>query len=216
MADTNSGDAAPRPTARRPTRDRLVTAASEQFRHGGYHASGIKAILAAAEAPYGSLYHHFPGGKAELGAAAITASGASYGELVDVYFTPEVDPVEATRRFFADAAEVLATLDWTDGCPVATVALETSSESELLRQACHGVFESWVASLADRLDGLGVRPDATRAVAIQVVCLLEGAFILDRAARRGEALAACGEGAAALVASALARRSSPRKITSSI
>ena len=126
-----------RPTAIAPrsTRDRLITATVEQFRHGGYHGTGIKSILTAAEAPYGSLYHFFPGGKEELAAAAVEASGRAYRDLVELYFPPGADPVEATRSFFDDAAEVLASTDWTDGCPLARVALETAQDSERLRQA---------------------------------------------------------------------------------
>ena len=63
-----------------PTRQRLVTAAAELFRRRGYAATGIKAVLTAAEAPYGSLYHFFPGGKAELGRAVIEESGRVYLE----------------------------------------------------------------------------------------------------------------------------------------
>ena len=49
-----------------------MTAAAELFRRQGYVATGIKAILTAAEAPYGSMYHFFPGGKAELDGAQQT------------------------------------------------------------------------------------------------------------------------------------------------
>ena len=30
----------------------------------GYTGTGLKQIVAAANAPFGSLYHHFPGGQA--------------------------------------------------------------------------------------------------------------------------------------------------------
>jgi TetR/AcrR family transcriptional regulator, lmrAB and yxaGH operons repressor len=208
---------APAPTPDRPTRDRLVTAAAEQFRHGGYHASGIKAILRAAEAPYGSLYHFFPGGKEELGAAAIEASGAMYRELVEAYFPAAPGPgslgsdsgdagaiavVEATRRFFGDAAEVLASTDWIDGCPVATVAAEMANQSDRLRRAANAAFESWLAVLTERLVALGVDPVAARAVAVQLFCLIEGALVLSRSARDPEALAVTGEAAAGIVARA--------------
>ena len=52
------------------TRERIVTASAELFRHRGYAGTGLKAILTASRAPYGSLYHFFPGGKEELGVAA--------------------------------------------------------------------------------------------------------------------------------------------------
>jgi TetR/AcrR family transcriptional regulator, lmrAB and yxaGH operons repressor len=191
------------PADRRPTRDRLVTATVEQFRLGGYHATGIKAILSAAEAPYGSLYHFFPGGKAELAAAAVTSSGQAYRDLVDLYFPPGADPVEATRAFFHDGGEVMAASGWIDGCPLARVALETADESEALRAVCLAAFESWLAVLEARLVAVGAAPDIARRTAINLFCLFEGAFLFTRVARSPEGFAAAGDAAAALVAAAV-------------
>ena len=50
------------------TRDRIVDASAELFRLQGYNATGVKKIVTAAQAPFGSLYHFFPGGKEQLGA----------------------------------------------------------------------------------------------------------------------------------------------------
>ncbi len=128
----------------------------EQFRLGGYHGTGIKSILTAAQAPYGSLYHFFPGGKEELATAAVETSGQAYRDLVELYFPPDDDLVGATRSFFAGAAEVLAGTDWIDGCPLARVALETAQESERLRRAALAAFESWLAVLERRMVEAGV------------------------------------------------------------
>ena len=84
-----------------PTRQRLITAAAELFRRQGYAATGIKAILTAAGAPYGSLYHFFPGGKADLGVAVIEEGGLAYRALVAMFFHDDVDPVDATEQFFS-------------------------------------------------------------------------------------------------------------------
>ena len=43
------------PTKSADTRARLVEASSELFRRQGYSGTGLKAILAASQAPYGSL-----------------------------------------------------------------------------------------------------------------------------------------------------------------
>ena len=73
------------------------------------------------------MYHHFPGGKEELGAAAITASGLAYGDLIDLFFGDDVtDLVAATEAFFAGAAWALTDSDYADACPIATVALEVA------------------------------------------------------------------------------------------
>ena len=50
------------------TRDRIVDASAELFRRQGYNATGVKQIVTEAQAPFGSLYHFFPGGKEQLAA----------------------------------------------------------------------------------------------------------------------------------------------------
>src|SRR5579871_6352643 len=106
------------------TRDRIVETSAELFRRQGYAATGVKQIVTAAQAPFGSLYHFFPGGKEELGAEAVRVSGALYAQLVPAVFDPAPDIVTAVRTFFAAAAEQLRQTDYEDACPIATVALE--------------------------------------------------------------------------------------------
>src|SRR5215472_13481257 len=89
------------------TRARIVQRSAELFRRQGYTGTGVKQIVAEASAPFGSVYHFFPGGKEQLGAEVIRWSGAIYGQLIDAFFEPGADPVTATRAFFAAAADTL-------------------------------------------------------------------------------------------------------------
>src|SRR5436309_11199475 len=108
------------------TKDRIVEASAELFRRQGYSGTGIKQILTEASAPFGSLYHHFPGGKEELGAETIRRSGRLYGLLVGSFMGPDVDLAEGIETAFAGAAQTLIDTDYADACPIATVALEVS------------------------------------------------------------------------------------------
>jgi AcrR family transcriptional regulator len=188
------------------TRDRIVEASSELFRKQGYTATGVKQIVAEASAPFGSIYHFFPGGKEQLGAEAIRHSGALYGQLLDLFFVPGADPVAATESFFAGAAATLRETDYADACPIATVALEISSSSEPMRRACAEVFESWISSASGRLAEAGIEDTCARALAISMLCSLEGAFVLARALRSPEPVEVAGEAAAARVRDALSKR----------
>src|SRR6266542_509630 len=127
------------------TKDRIRDASAELFRRQGYTGTGVKQIVATAKAPFGSLYHFFPGGKEELGEEVIRWSGGIYLQLIDAFFVPAPDLVSAVRSFFAGAAETLRETDYADACPIATVALEVASTSEPLREATADVFESWIA-----------------------------------------------------------------------
>src|SRR5918993_157463 len=118
-----------------PTRRRLVTAAGELFRRQGYAATGIKAVLTAADAPYGSLYHFFPGGQAELGGAVAEEGGAAYPALVEAYYRDDVEPVTATEQFFGDGVLLLESTAFADACPIATLAGEVADTHEDLRAA---------------------------------------------------------------------------------
>src|SRR3954453_21614781 len=102
------------------TKDRILEASTELFSRRGYAGTGLKAILAASDAPYGSLYHFFPGGKEELGAEALRVGGHVYLELVEAIFTPEADVAQATRDFCDGAAVVVEASDFADACPLAT------------------------------------------------------------------------------------------------
>ncbi len=191
------------------TRERIVGATADLFRRQGYSATGVKQIVATARAPFGSLYHFFPGGKEELGAEVIRSSGALYLQLLDAVLDPAPDAVTGIRDFFAGAAETLRETDYADACPIATVALEVASTSDVLRQATADVFESWIGAAAARLERLGVRHAEARAVAISVVSLLEGAFILCRAQRTTDALDHAGAAAIEVVRAALEPSSRP-------
>ncbi len=191
---------------RASTRDRILEASTELFSRQGYSGTGLKAILAMSNAPYGSLYHHFPGGKEELGAAAITLAGTGYRDLVAAIFAPDIDVVTATSNFAEGAAAVLELTDFADACPIATIALEISSTSEPMRRAAAAAFESWLAVLTDRFHDVGIGAPRARELAIELFCAVEGAFILCRATRDATPMRTIGRAQAASVAAALPHR----------
>jgi AcrR family transcriptional regulator len=188
------------------TRDRIVERSAELFRRQGFASTGVKQIVAEASAPFGSLYHFFPGGKEQLGEEVIRWSGAIYGRLIDEFFLPGADPVAATRDFFAAAAETLRQTDYADACPIATVALEVSSTNEPMRQACADVFSSWVDAATERMVESGLSRTRARALAVSMLASLEGAFVLARALRSTEPVETAGAAATASVREAMASR----------
>jgi AcrR family transcriptional regulator len=186
-----------------PTRQRIVEAGAELLRVKGYTGTGVKEIVALAQAPFGSLYHHFPGGKEQLGEEVIRWSGHMYGMLGPAVFDPAPDVATGVRDFFAGAADHLEETGWQDACPIATVALEVASTSEPLRQATADVFTAWIDGLAPRFAAAGIPDARARELAIAMIAGLEGAFVLARAWRSKEPLRIAGEVAARAVEAAL-------------
>ena len=84
-----------------------MDASAELFRRQGYTGTGLKQILATAEAPFGSRYHFFPGGKEQLGAEVIRWSGLGYQRLVEAVLDAAPDVVAGVGDVFAGAAEPL-------------------------------------------------------------------------------------------------------------
>ncbi len=185
------------------TRDRLVNVSAELFSRQGLNGTGIKQVLAEANAPFSSLYHHFPGGKSELAATVIRTSGARYQELVEEVWDAASDVVGAVNAVFEGAAATLEATDFAVACPIATVALEVASTNEDLRLATARVFESWVESGTDRLRQAGVADDDARRLALVLIALLEGAFILCQSTKSTMPMAAAGKTAADTVKRAL-------------
>jgi AcrR family transcriptional regulator len=180
------------PAEKIPTRDRILFATAELFRRQGYNGTGLKQVVVEAGAPFGSLYHHFPGGKAELGDEVIRKAGAFFQALVTAVYDEEADPEEAVRAVFKGAGKTLEATNYEDACPIATVALEVAGTDDRLRQATADVFEQWTAAITERL--------GDRQKGLAVIAALEGAFVLCRASRSTEPMHAAGEMAAALVA----------------
>jgi len=191
------------------TRERILEASAELFGRRGYAATGLSQIVSEAQAALGSIYHFFPGGKQQLGVESIRRSGSLYAGLIDAVFDAEPDVVTAVQVFFRGAAEQLEATGFQDACPIATVALEVASSNDTLREATAEVFESWIADAAARFGGAGIPADESRRVATLLLALLEGAFVLCRAAQSTAALGLAEREAVALVSDALSRSASP-------
>ncbi|HYB22787.1 MAG TPA: TetR/AcrR family transcriptional regulator, partial [Solirubrobacteraceae bacterium] len=179
------------------TRERIIGSSAELFRRQGYAGTGIKQILADAGAPFGSLYHFFPGGKEQLGAETIRSSGRLYLELFAAIAAQQPDAPSAVQAFFDGAADTLVQTDYADACPIATVALEVASTNEPLREACAEVFDGWIRAAGRYFTAAGADEQTARELALSMLCLLEGAFVFCRALRSTEPLRVAGASAVA-------------------
>jgi len=190
------------------TRDRILFASAELMRRGGYAGTGLKQVVKEAGAPFGSLYHFFPGGKEQLADEVLRSGGAFFLALFE-YIADEAggDPVRMVEDFFRGAGETLVATDFQDACPIATVAGEIASTNETLRIASADVFTSWIEAGTARFVAAGIAAPRARELSLSMICALEGAFLLCRSLRSTEPMHAAGAAVAAEVRAAIGRSS---------
>ncbi|QSE82788.1 TetR/AcrR family transcriptional regulator [Rhodococcus koreensis] len=174
------------------TKARILGTSSDLFRRNGYTGTGLKQVATEARAPFGSIYHFFPGGKQQLGEEVIRTSGEEYARLVFSILDAHSDILEGIEVGFRLAGETLVATDYADACPIATVALEVASTNEVLRVATADVFTSWIDSGSALLRARGFGEADARRLILGFVTSLEGAFVLARALRSTEPLDAAG------------------------
>ncbi len=177
---------------------------AELFRRRGFHGTSLKQVTDAADAPIGSLYHFFPGGKEDLAEAVLLESGEAYRQLFELIADTAADPATAITDFFDGAAEVLEQSGYVDTCPIGTVALEVASSNDRLRRASDRVFRSWIDSAAARFTDVGIPADDAEALAATAVAALEGAFMLARTRQDAQPLRSAGRHVRQLVDAAVA------------
>ena len=170
------------------SRERAIETAAILFQEQGYAATGVAAVIEASGTPKGSFYFNFPGGKEELGVRALGLAGARLARGIELLSEAASTPGEFVSSLNAALALGLETSDFTRGCPIATVALETAGSSQALRDAAAEQFRSWEDGIARGISA-GAAPGAgDRRRAAAILMLIEGALIMCRVGRTTEPL----------------------------
>lgn len=163
----------------RDGRARLIRGALELLGERGYAETDLRRAAVRGEAPRGSIYHHFPGGKADLVRAAVDGRADGLVALLE--------------RSLADQG-VLLTLDLLVqalsgpedrepariGCSIAALALAPPEETDLHATAA-AAFSRLERLIGDALIREGVDAAQAPAVAALIVAAAEGALIRARA-----------------------------------
>jgi TetR/AcrR family transcriptional repressor of lmrAB and yxaGH operons len=165
------------------SKGKTLAAAAKLFRQQGYHGTALHDILAAGGSPRGSLYFHFPKGKEQIGEAALTLAGEALRQRIalaaDASESSEIFLVRLVRGMAAD----LERSDYKEGCPIATTALETSAQSDVLGSATRTAFQKWESEIKRGLERFGMTADKAEPFATIVLSQIEGALLLARTYR---------------------------------
>jgi AcrR family transcriptional regulator len=179
-------------------RKKMISSAALLFRERGVEATSFTDVLAHSGAPRGSIYHHFPGGKAQLveEATRYASDWTARGLTAAV----EAGDLPATLDLFvASWRHTLESTDFAAGCPVVAVAV-AGNQPAAARDAAAAAFARWEELLAALLRDSGADPERARSQATLIVAAIEGAVILARAQRSVAPLERVGRELRALVA----------------
>jgi TetR/AcrR family transcriptional regulator, lmrAB and yxaGH operons repressor len=161
------------------SRAKMVQSAATLISSRGVSATSFSDVLADSGSPRGSIYHHFPDGKAQLAADAIrwTSQRVLAHQAALTGGTPE----EVLQRFIAMWRRVVVASHAVQGCVVAGVAVDTSADGDTLIALVRETFRSWIGLLAEQLQEAGVAKARALPIATATVAGMEGALILCRA-----------------------------------
>jgi len=181
------------------TREQLIESTRELLWERGYVGTSPKAIQQRSGAGQGSMYHHFDG-KHGLALAAIERNAA------DLVARAEADlggPGSVTERVSRYMRRERAALR---GCPVGRLTMDPDvlADQELRRPVANAfaaVRARLAAVLADGRENGELDPSVDpAAVATTLIAVLQGGYVLARAAGSADTYAQAVEGALGLLA----------------
>jgi TetR/AcrR family transcriptional regulator, lmrAB and yxaGH operons repressor len=157
------------------TRTRLLRAAQRLFCKRGYHGTGINEILQLADAPKGSLYHHFPGGKEEIGVQVIDGIARS---IVGLLARNQAQGMRlVVEQFGAELVRVAEKTNF-EICALLTAFVAERQSSPKLGLAVAAAYRDILTELERRLELDGVPRAMAVDKATLIVALFEGGSLL--------------------------------------
>ncbi|WP_027163313.1 TetR/AcrR family transcriptional regulator [Mesorhizobium sp. WSM1293] len=185
------------------TRTRILETTGLLLRQRGYHGTSLNDILSASGAPRGSLYFHFPGGKDQLVIEVTRASVADVTERLGEALAAEKDPAVAVHHIYQSVGRMLEDNQFSLGCPIAPVVLDSPTDVPELAELCRSAFEQWIGLLRDAFVRAGVPARRAHALALLVESSLEGLMVIARATRDRAPVQAVADEVAALIEAAV-------------
>jgi TetR/AcrR family transcriptional repressor of lmrAB and yxaGH operons len=158
-------------------RSNMVEGAVRLLATEGVEGTSFKEVLALSNAPRGSVYHHFPGGKSELLHAALDlVSERAFAQMEAVRGQTAVFVLE---HFLGLWRQLLTYSRLTAGCAVVSATVVTP-EDGLLGHA-GTIFRTWADQLTDLFVEGGMDRAPARRMSNLAISATEGAVLLSRA-----------------------------------
>ncbi|MEV5508017.1 TetR/AcrR family transcriptional regulator [Streptomyces orinoci] len=163
------------------TSERLIESTRELLWERGYVGTSPKAIQQRAGAGQGSMYHHFDG-KPALALAAISRTAEEMRAAIDAQFAAPGTAVERISAYLRRERDVLK------GCPLGRLTQDPDVMADAtLRRPVEETFAWLRTRLTDVLAEGAARGELSGALdpaatASAIVAVLQGGYVLARAA----------------------------------
>lgn len=172
--------------ARGSTRATMLATAAELLRESGAAGVTIDAVLARSGCPRGSVYHHFPGGRAQILREALQFAGDEITASIDQ--ATSGDGTALLREFAALWRDALVGGNYTGGSPVLAAAVGSGPDEQQLTSVAAEIFARWRDAAAQAFIREGFDPAEAASLAYTTIAALEGAVALSRSLRTAEPL----------------------------
>ncbi len=163
-----------------PTRDRILRAAKRLFQQRGYYAVGTAEILESAQAPKGSMYHHFPEGKEQIAIEAVTTIRNDVMAMMHKLEAEEHSVAETIRLLAKGMAHWLKASEWREGTMLASTTVGSVPDLPKLHAAIKAAFDEWRQHIVKLLVREGWSKTSALSMAQTLIAAIEGAMILAR------------------------------------
>ena len=160
------------------TRSRILQAAQRLFRKRGYHATGLNDILELAQAPKGSMYHHFPAGKEEI--VVYVIENITSG-LLGLFAQSRARSTQAVVQQVGEQLVMVAEKTQFEICALFSAFVAERKTSPLLGEAVAAAYGRMLDALQARMVRDGMTARVSKEKAQLVVALLEGGSLLAQA-----------------------------------
>jgi AcrR family transcriptional regulator len=166
-------------------RERMVFSAAQLIRRYGANATGVREVVAHAQAPRGSVQHYFPDGKEQLVGEAVEWAGRYAGGRIDRFVAGMSAPTPS-KLFAAMVRQWIEEYrrdGFSAGCPLAATTVDWAESTPAIREHLVRALAAWRDPLVAALTELGVPRRKASAVATLMLSALEGAIVLARVER---------------------------------
>ena len=164
----------------RSTRDRILRAAKQLFQQRGYYAVGTAEILEQAQAPKGSMYHHFPEGKEQIAIEAVEKHRAELIARLTSLDGEGFTAAETLRLLAKEMASWLKKSEWLEGTMLVSTAVGSVPHLPKLHAAIKASFNEWREHISQLLMKEGWSKAQAFSLAQTIIAATDGAMIIAR------------------------------------